>query len=180
MFHSPQLDAPEAWESTVEKALADYRSGRALMDQLGADRLLDAATAGMLLAIRRGLIEETNATSASELMLIDMAVVAQANAMRLQSMIGNTSLILEAEMFGQPTLRAKWRKAHGGRAEDIQGLAVEEHVARLRDKLLPLVEKSHRVARESIEAISRMRERPSMAVERAEAVDILFLAPPGR
>jgi hypothetical protein len=61
--------------------------------------------------------------------------------------------------------------------EDIQGLAVEEHVARLRDKLLPLVERSHRVARESIEAISRIRLAPSIAVERAEAVSIRLVAP---
>jgi hypothetical protein len=120
MFHSPQLNSPEEWEATVKKALEDYRSGRALMDQLGADRLIDAPTAGMLLAIRRGLIEETNATSASELVLIDMAVLAYANAMRLQSMIGNTALLIETEMFGQPTLRAKWKKQYGGRPEDIQ------------------------------------------------------------
>jgi hypothetical protein len=107
MCFSPQLDSPEEWEATVTKALQDYRSGRALMEQLGADRLLDAPMAGMLLAIRRELIEETNATSASELVLIDMAVIDFANAMRLQSMIGNTALIIETEMFGQRTLRAK-------------------------------------------------------------------------
>jgi hypothetical protein len=52
--------------------------------------------------------------------------------MRFQSMIGNTALVLEAEMFGQPSLRAKWKKKYGARPEDINGLAVEEHVARLR------------------------------------------------
>jgi hypothetical protein len=39
---------------------------------------------------------------------MDMAVIAFANAMRIQSMIGNTALILESEMFCQPTLRARW------------------------------------------------------------------------
>src|SRR5271156_1869393 len=95
-------------------------------------------------------------------------VVAYANAMRLQAMIGNTALIIESEMFGQPTLRAKWKNEYGGRPEDIQGLAVEEHVARLRDQLLPLVERAQRAARESIEAIGHMRQVPSMRVERAE------------
>jgi hypothetical protein len=175
MLYSPQLNSPEDWEETVTKALADYRSGRALMDQLGADRLLDAPTAGMLLAIRRSLIEETSATSAGEMVLIDMAVIASANAMRFQSMIGNTALIIEAEMFGQPSLRAKWKKKHGARPEDISGLAVEEHVARLRDQLLPLVEKSHRIARESIEAISRLRQAPSLSVERSEAIGVVLI-----
>jgi hypothetical protein len=76
------------------------------MDHLGADRLLDPATTGMLLGIRRGLIKETGATTVSEMVLIDMAVTAFANAMRIQSMVGNTSLIIEGEMFGQPTLNS--------------------------------------------------------------------------
>jgi len=106
-----------------------------------------------------------------------MAVIDFANAMRIQSMIGNTALIIEAEMFGQPTLRAKWKSEHGGRPENIMGLAVEEHVARLRDRLLPLVERSHRMARESVEAISRLRQVPAMSVERAQAVNIRLVAP---
>jgi hypothetical protein len=120
MSRSPRLQSPDAWEATVTKAADDYRSGLALIDQLGAFGLLDPAQAGMLLAIRRGLIEETNAASTDELVLIDMAVVAYANAMRLQAMIGNTALIIESEMFGQPTLRAKWKSAYGGRPEDIR------------------------------------------------------------
>jgi hypothetical protein len=62
-------------------------------------------------------------------------------------------------------------------AEDIRGLAVEEHVARLRDQLLPLVERAHRTARDSIEAIRRTRQAPAMRVERAEAVEIRLVAP---
>ena len=114
MSRSPRLQSPDAWEATVTKAADDYRSGLALIDQLGAFGLLDPAQAGMLLAIRRGLIEETNAASTDELVLIDMAVVAYANAMRLQAMIGNTRLIIESEMFGQPTLRpcARSGRAH--------------------------------------------------------------------
>jgi hypothetical protein len=59
----------------------------------------------------------------------------------------------------------------------VQGLAVEEHVARLRDQPLPLVERAHRTARESTEAIGRMRRMPAMPVERAEAVEIRLVPP---
>jgi hypothetical protein len=47
----------------------------------------------------------------------------------------------------------------------------------LRDKVLPLVEKSHRIAREGIESIARIRQMPSLRVERAEAVNIVLVAP---
>jgi hypothetical protein len=42
---------------------------------------------------------------------------------------------------------------------------------------LPLVEKSHRMAREGIEALARMRQAPSLRVERAEAVNVVLVAP---
>jgi hypothetical protein len=174
MSLSPQLDAPEAWEKTVAKALDDYRSGRALMDQLGADKLLDAPTAGLLLAIRRGLIEETGAETASEMLLIDLAVIAHANAMRFQTMIANAALIIESEMFGQQSMRAKWRSTHGSRYETIAGLAVEDHIRALKDKLMPLVEKFHRLAREHIETIDRFRRKPAVSVERERAINLVL------
>ena len=143
---SPLLGKPEEWDEIVGRSLDDYRSGRSLMDHLGADRLIDPALTGMLLAIRSGLIEETNATTMTDFVLVDMVVTAFANAIPIQSMVGNTALILESEMFGQPTLRARWRKQYGYRPEDVRGLAVEEHLARLRDSLLPLAERFHRMA----------------------------------
>jgi hypothetical protein len=38
----------------------------------------------------------------ADYVLIDVAVIAFANAMRIRSMVGNTALITESEMFGQP------------------------------------------------------------------------------
>jgi hypothetical protein len=176
MQFSPGLDNPAGRQDIASRSLEDYRSGRVLMDHLGAFRLLDPATTGMLLAIRRGLIEENNTTSIAEYMLIDMAVIAFANAMRLQSIVGNTSLIIEGEMFGQPTLRAKWENLHRGRPPEIKGLAVDEHVAKLRDSVMPLVERFHRMGRESMEALSRMRQVPAVSVERAGAITIALAA----
>jgi hypothetical protein len=177
MQHSPRIDNPTDWDAIASKSLDDYRSGRSLMDHLGAARLLDPATTGLLLGIRRGLIEETSATSFAEFVLIDMAVIAFANAMRVQSIIGNTALILESELFCQPTLRAKWRKKHGERSEEIDGLAIEEHVAAIRDRLLPAAERFHRMGRESMEVLGRLRQAPALSVEREEPIKIMFATP---
>jgi hypothetical protein len=166
----------ETWESTVSDAVEDLRSGRALLEQLGADRLLHPRTTATFLAMRRGLIEEFRATSASELTLIDAAVIASANATRIEAMIGNAALLIESEMFGQQAMRAKWKKTHGSGREQINGLAVDEHIAMLRDRLMPLAERFHRMARECIEALGRMRRAPSLNVERAEAVQIVLAA----
>ena len=175
MENCPLFAGRTEWNDIVWRSLDDYRSGRSLMTHLGAARLVDPATTGMLLAVRRGLIEETGATTMSELVLIDIAVTAFANAMRIQATVGNTALLLEAEMFGQPGLQAKWTTACAGRSEKIRGLAVDEHVALLRDRLMPLVERFHRLGRESVEAFGRIRQAPSPQVEQAGTIEIVLI-----
>jgi hypothetical protein len=69
MRNSPLFGKPDEWEDIVGRSLDDYRSGRSLMDHLGADRLIDPPLTGMLLAIRRGLIEEMNAVVNASLIL---------------------------------------------------------------------------------------------------------------
>lgn len=177
MQFSPLFGKPAEWDDIVARSLDDYRSGRSLMDHLGADRLIDPALTGMLLAIRRGLIEEAGAVSMSDYVLIDMAVIAFANATRVQSVIGNTALVVESEMFCQPTLRAKWRKEYGSRPEDIRGLAVEDHVKQLRETLLPLAERFSRMAQEAVDGLRRQRREPSIEVERAPSISIRLLRP---
>ncbi len=84
MCHSPLFGKPDEWEDIVGRSLDDYRSGRSLMTHLGADRLIDPPLTGMLLAIRRGLLEEMNEASMADYVVIDMAVMAFASAMRIQ------------------------------------------------------------------------------------------------
>ena len=113
----------------------------------------------------------------SDYVLIAKAVIAFANAMRIQSVVGNMALVLESDMFCQPTLRARWKKDYGYRPEDIRGLAVDDHVARLRDHLLPLAERFHRMAEAGIEALRRQRREPSVEVERAVPVRLRVVRP---
>jgi hypothetical protein len=101
-----------------------------------------------------------------------VAVIAFANQMRLQSIVGNTALMLESELFGQPTLRARWKKQYGGRPEDIRGLAADEHVERLRERVMPLIEKCNRMSGEAVDALMRQREVPSARVERSRPLEI--------
>jgi hypothetical protein len=45
----------------------------------------------------------------------------------------------ESELLAQQSMRAKWKSTHGGRYETIQGLAVEDHLRVLRDRLVPSI-----------------------------------------
>jgi hypothetical protein len=109
--------------------------------------------------------------------MADFARVPPDRAREHQAMRGEPDHL--AQQVGVGALLQQRTKAHHlvgpSVTPDISGLAVEEHVARLRDKLLPLVEKSHRIARESIEAISRLRQAPSLSVERSEGIRIVLV-----
>jgi hypothetical protein len=172
-----QLDSSEEWDALVLKGSADFRSGKALMDQLGADALIDAQTAGVLLAMRVNLIEDTKATSTADYMVIDMAVIAQANAIRVQRTINNMALLIEAEMFGQESLHRKWRREHGRWHERIDGLVLEDYLVRLRDDMLPLVERFQRMAQRHIEVLTRKRNEPALHLERLELLTITLSSP---
>ena len=51
------------WRRIREEASEDYRRGSFLIDQLGAERLLDPKLAATLLEMRQALIEEFGATT---------------------------------------------------------------------------------------------------------------------
>ena len=75
-----------------------------------------------------------------------------------------------------PAFGPNGERSTAGRPE---GLAVEEHVTRLREQIMPLVERFNRMGREGIEALGRARQAPSLAVERAEAINIVLVASAG-
>lgn len=62
--------------------------------------------------------------------------------------------------------------------ENIQGRAVEEHVRRLTEQIMPLVERFNRMGREGLEALGRLRHAPSFAVERAKAINVVLAGQP--
>lgn len=169
----PRLATPDEWEATILKGADDHVSGRALIDLLGGEMLVDAETAGVILAIRRGLIEELKVSTASDYMLIDLALANYANAFRLQRMAGNTAMLIEAEFFGQEPLSKQLRRQEGPYGTiTIKGLRVEEHIARLRDQLVPLAERSQRMVERQIEALKRRQQEPAAHLERLEPLKI--------
>jgi hypothetical protein len=80
------------------------------------------------------------------------------------------------ELFAQQSMRAKWKSTQAVATETIQGLVVEDHLRVLRDSLVQPEEKFHRLAREHIEPMDRLRQRPAVQIERAEAINPVLVA----
>src|SRR5712671_4042691 len=95
------------------------------------------------------------------MMLIDRAVSAYRDFIRISGWTGNTALMVEAEFFGRDRPRVGFRDSHG----EIRGLTVEEYINRLGQDLIPLAERGARVMREALAALEATREPGGRTIE---------------
>ena len=150
----------EEWERTAQQAREDYDRGTFLLERLGAERYLDPPLMAVLLGLRRRLIEEHDARTAAELMLIDSAVLAYYHQLRINGWIGDLSLWLEHEFFGLQGLTAKLKDRHGYAAQEIRGLRAEDLVGQLVERLLPLLDRSNRMLLRNLKMLRALRTGP--------------------
>jgi hypothetical protein len=161
----------EAWQAACEDAAKRYECGRFLLERLGAERVLDPQLMATLGQLRQGLLEEYGAESPAMTMVIDLAVMAYANALRVQGWIGDVALVIEHELFAEDSLKVKLRQQYGAQ---FDGFAVEEALRRLREQLLPLFERVNRQLLQNLQALPRHRQgsSPMVAIGQAGHVNV--------
>ena len=108
--------------------------------------------------LRQRLIADFDVQGAAEEMLVDLAVLAFHNALRVQKWIGDAGMLLEAELFGQAgpsaTLEAKYGPG------SVTGLAAEEWVRRLTESLVPLLDRTNRMLIRNLRALRELKGAP--------------------
>jgi hypothetical protein len=155
----------------VERVLTSYKDGSFLVNRLGAGMVIDQDLAVVLLDLRRRLKDEYGETPAA-IMLIDRAIVAYREFLRITGWVGNLALHIEHEFFGRDGPSAQFKDRYGREGRMIRGLTVEEHLAHLREGLIPLAERCGRVMREGLASLEMLRAAPSQAVERSRPVQV--------
>jgi hypothetical protein len=80
--------------------------------------------------------------------------------------VGNLELSIEHEFFGRDGPSAQFRDRYGREGPTVRGLTVEQHLAHLRENLIPLAERCGRVMREALTALEILRAAPSQAIEK--------------
>jgi hypothetical protein len=143
----------------LERSGDEIGNGRFIVRCLGAERYLDNETVAVLVTLRQNLIADLQDATASDIMMIDTAIIAYFNLLRVQGWIGNLCLVVERDAFGQEPLNYY----HG----DTVGNRLEEQLRRLAEVMLPLQERSHRMMIRSLEALrvptGPKRRRPHSA-----------------
>jgi hypothetical protein len=168
------VKSPEEWGEVVAKASDEYNGGAFLIDRLGAERHLDPTLMAVLLVLRRRLIDEHGATTAAELMLIDLAVLSYYHTLRINGWIGNFAALVEHEFFQRQGLSANFQDRYGRGSHEIKGLRVEDHVERIAEQLLPLLDRCNRMMLRNLKALKAMREgpAPSLSIGSAGQVNV--------
>jgi len=136
-------------QKLLEKAGDEIGNGRFIVRYLGAERYLEAGTVAVLLTLRQNLIAEIGRPTTVDIVMIDTAIVAYYNFLRVQAWIGNLSLIFEREAFGQASLN----EIHGPELGD----RLREQVERLSEVILPLQDRCHRMMVRSLAQLSLKR-----------------------
>jgi len=165
-----RVESVEQWHEIVEKTDDDIESGQFLIDRLGADRHLDPELMAALLVLRRRLIDEYGATSAADIMLIDVAIISYYHTLRINGWIGNFSTMLEDEFFKKEglsvTIDGQSRSAWSTK---IKGLRVIELAERLGEQLMPLLDRSNRMMLRNFQALQARRQAPVPSVNIGQA-----------
>ena len=164
------VKSPDEWEKVCSESNTAYRSGHFLIERLGAERFLDPALMATLWGLRQNLLSELGKATAAEMMLVDMAMLAYYNALRVQCWIGNMALLVEHEFFGQASPTAKFGQQHGR----FEGLALEDRLKKLGEELLPLLDRANKMMIRNLKAMRELRRgpAPTVAINRAEQVNV--------
>jgi hypothetical protein len=166
----PHIRDRETWLQTCEEAVQNYQSGRFLIEQLGAERYLDPAMMATIWHLRQQLLEEFDARTSAEAMMVDLAILGYYNAMRIQGWIGNLALLLEHEAFGRESPTAAFQRSNGR----ASGLVVEDHLRDMGEQMLPLLDRANRMMLRNLKAIKELRQRPmpAVAIHQASQVNV--------
>lgn len=141
----PGVRSPQEWANLLEKAGDEIGNGRFIVRCLGAERYLDRETVAVLVTLRQNLVSELLHATAGEVMMIDAAIIGYYNMLRTQRWIGNLSLVVERELFGQEPLN----EIHG----PTVGNRLEEQLGRLAEVMMPLQDRAARMMMRSLEAL---------------------------
>ena len=169
----PGVQTLERWAEMLEEAGDTLGNGRFLVQQLGAGHYLDPrmvavlillrqsllaererptaadimlADSAVLVTLRQNLLTERERPTAADIMLADSAVLAYYNMVRTQHWIGNLSLGVESELFGQAPLH----QVHG----PTVGARVRAELSELGEVMLPLQD---RVQKMMVRSLDRLR-----------------------
>jgi hypothetical protein len=145
---------PNRGDDTYSRAWHEEYSRR-----LGGHRFLDPELMVALLMLRRLPMDEHAPATAADMLLIDTAVLSYFHLLRVNGWVGNLAAMVEIEFFGNVGLQTAFKVSNGHQLGRVKGLRITEHVERIGEQLMPLMDRSHRMMLRSLNAFHARRHR---------------------
>lgn len=164
-----RVESDEHWLELIATADLKLENGAFLTERLGGERFLDPELMAALLMLRRRLVDEHAPATAADLMLIDTAVLSYYHLLRVNGWVGNLAAMIESEFFGMAGLQAAFKESNGHQLGRVKGLRITEHVERIGERLVPLMDRSHKMMVRSLNALQTRRQRPAPSVSIGQA-----------
>jgi hypothetical protein len=164
-----RVESDEHWLELIAAADQNLDSGAFLTERLGGERFLDPELMAALLMLRRRLVDEHAPASTADLMLIDTAVLSYYHLLRVTGWVGDLAAMLEHEFFGMVGLQAAFKESNGHQLGRVKGLRITEHVERIGERLMPLIDRSHKMMVQSLNTLQTRRQRPAPNVNIGQA-----------
>jgi DNA-binding winged helix-turn-helix (wHTH) protein len=131
-----------------------------LINRLGAVGVIDPDLAAVLGELQQQLIEDYGDGAAART-LIDQVIAAYQDFIRLTGWIAHLSLTVEHELFGDGGCTERIADAVHLNDTWMDEPGADQHLVRLRECLLPLVERRGALMREMLAALEIFRDRPN-------------------
>lgn len=147
----PGLSTQQKWNDLLVTTGNDIESGMFLLERLGAKRYLDPELMAALTLLRRQLLSDIQNPTASDKMLVDSAIIAYRQMLRLQGWMDSICLIVERDLFGQAPLN------------EIHGLTVgdklEDQIRNIENQILPLLHRSQKMLMSALNQLNKNRSK---------------------
>lgn len=153
----PELSALQRqgdWDRLSELLNEEYRSGQFFIDNLGANRYVETKVAMIILLMRKKMIEDMQIESVAEFMLMDGALMAHFNSIKLQRMFGDLVTQVERELFHDESMSVTLKKT--GRLE-VEDFKVEAMLNRASDKFMNLIDRANNMMIRNVKAIRDLK-----------------------
>lgn len=153
----------EDWDNLKQKTSEGYVNGRFFMERIGRYREVDPTLAATLLNMRQAWIKEYDIKIVPEFVLLDMAMVSYYHYLRINTEIGDLEGSIEWDYFmlNAPT-KTTTRKEANIRTFETTGegenrARVEDLVDRLKENLLPSLDRFNRMFIRNLKALRDLK-----------------------
>ena len=148
------LQKDEEWEKVSEIVNNEYRDGKFLLNALGAGRYIEPKVSMTIAMMREHMIRDLNIESTAELMLMDGALLAYYNTLRLQRMLGDLATQFERELFHDESMSVNLKNTGN---LNVSNFKVEAMLNRASDKLMNLIERTNQMMIRNIKALRDLK-----------------------